>query len=322
MRKCLYNNLLYCVFLIIGLLPSSVAGLANTYSDTTVERLMNHFRYREACTDVSRKLKTVSEKEADRLLYYHNKLSLAQLRLRNLDSALAVAKVSLSLIPRSKDSALISDGWRIISYAYNNAGNLDSALFYTQLMLAYAERKGDERQMRNALVSMATIMNQNRQFQQALAYNRSAAALTRKIKDTLSYALSAYNLGLTFQNLKQHDSSVFYLKKAMETAIHTRQIDLLIYIYGELADLYLNTGNETERKKYLLLAKTEAEKIGNHQFLAMLTSNLMQGALGKKELCRSDRVRGGGRVSPQQAAISCASGENRQHELGCLFGSG
>ncbi len=282
MYKCLIVNIICFFFCFYRALSFPVSGSESSFTDTTVERMMNHFLFRESAAEICRKLKMTSGNEVDRQLWYHNKLSLAQLRLRNIDSALAMAKVSLSLIPHSKDSVLISDAWRIISYAYNNAGNLDSALFYTHLMLGYAGRKGDERQMRNALVSMATIMNQNRQFHQALKYNRSASALTRKIKDTLNYALSGYNLGLTFQNLQQNDSSVFYLKQAMGAAIHTRQIDLLIYIYGALADLYLNTGNEAERKKYLLLAKTEAEKIGNNQFLAMLTSNLMQGALEKK----------------------------------------
>ena len=276
-------------FCVKGSFPFPASGAAASFTDTTVERMMNHFLYREACTEINRKLKTIPAKEVDRLLYYHNKISFAQLRIRNLDSALTMAKVSLSLIPRTKDSVLIADAWRILSYAYNNAGNLDSALFYTQLMLVYAERKGDEKQLRNALVSMATIMNQNRQFNQALKYNRSAAALTRKIHDTLNYALGGYNLGLTFQNLQQYDSSLFYLKNAKDAAIKTRQIDLLIYIYGALADLYLSTGNETEREKYLLLAKTEAGKIGNSQFLAMLTCNLMQGALDKKNYSEAIR---------------------------------
>ena len=162
------------------------------------------------------------------------------------------------------------------------AGNLDSALFYTRLMLGYSERKGDLRQMRNALMSMATIMNQNRQYDKALNYYRQACALTTKIHDTLNYALGFYNMGLTFLNLQQNDSCLFYMNRAMKTAITTKQIDLLVYVYGSLADHYLNTGNEKERKKYLLLAKTEAEKIENNQFLAMLYSNLMQGAL--KEL--------------------------------------
>jgi AraC-like DNA-binding protein len=289
MRKYLYQSLVCFILLAAGIIPAQVYGTVNSFSDTTVERLMNHFLFREVCTDINRKLKTISAKEVDRLLYYHNKISLAQLRIRNLDSALAMAKVSLSLIPRSKDSVLIADAWRITAYAYNNAGNLDSALFYTQLMLGYAERKGDEKQLRNALVSMATIMNQNRQFNQALKYNRSAAALTRKIHDTLNYALGGYNLGLTFQNLQQYDSSLFYLKNAKDAAIKTRQMDLLIYIYGAMADLYLSTGNETERKKYLLLAKTEAEKMGNSQFLAMFTSNLMQDALEKKNYAEAIR---------------------------------
>jgi AraC-like DNA-binding protein len=265
-----------------GILSIQGNGLANSFTDTTVERMMNHFLFRESGSEINRKLKMTSENEVDRQLYYHNKLSLAQLRLRNIDSALAMARISFSLIPRSNDSVLIADAWKMLSYSYNNAGNLDSALFYTRLMLGYSERKGDLRMMRNSLTSMATIMNQNRQYDKALNYYRQACALTTKIHDTLNYALSFYNMGLTFMNLQQNDSCHFYMNRAMKTAITTEQIDLLVYIYGSLADHYLNTGNEKERKKYLLLAKTEAEKIGNNQFLAMLYSNLMQGALMEK----------------------------------------
>ena len=275
------RTLVFSVFL-SGIFSIQVYGSANSFADTTVERLMNHFMYRESAAEINRKLKATSGKEVDRQLYYHNKLSLAQLRMRNIDSALAMAKVSLSLIPHSKDSVLITDAWRVLSYSYNNAGNLDSALVYTRFMLGYAERKGDLRMMRNSLSSMATIMNQNKQYDQALNYYRQACALTTKIHDTLNYALSFYNMGLTFLNLQQNDSCLFYMNRAMKKAITTKQIDLLVYIYGSLADHYLNTGNEKERKKYLLLATTEAEKIGNNQFLAMLSCNLMQGALVDK----------------------------------------
>ncbi len=168
MFKYLYKILWCLVFLVLIILSAPVSGSINSFNDTTVERLMNHFLFREACNDINRKLKATSEKEIDRQLYYYNKLSLAELRLRNIDSALAMAKISYSLIPVSNDSVLIADAWRILSYSHNNAGDLDSALFYTQLMLGYAERKGDVQQMRNALVSMATIMNQNRQYLQAL----------------------------------------------------------------------------------------------------------------------------------------------------------
>ena len=277
----IHRTLVFFV-LISGFLSIQSYGSANSFADTTVERLMNHFMYRESAAEINRKLKTTSGKEVDRQLYYHNKLSLAQLRLRNIDSALAMAKISLSLIPRSKDSVLIADAWRVLSYSYNNAGNLDSALVYTRFMLGYAERKGDLGMMRNSLSSMATIMNQNKQYDKALNYYRQAAALTTKIHDTLNYALSFYNMGLTFLNLQQNDSCLFYMNRAMKKAITTKQIDLLVYIYGSLADHYLNTGNEKERKKYLLLATNEAEKIGNNQFLAMLSCNLMQGALEAK----------------------------------------
>ncbi len=280
-KRFIINTLCFFIFF-EGALSFPASGSGSTFTDTTVERMMNHFLYRESGAEIIRKLKITSEKEVDRQLYYHNRLSLAQLRLRNIDSALAMARISFSLIPRSKDSVLIADAWKMLSYSYNNAGNLDSALFYTRLMLGYSERKGDLRMMRNSLTSMATIMNQNRQYDKALNYYRQACALTTKIHDTLNYALSFYNMGLTFLNLQQYDSCLFYMNRAMKTAVTTKQTDLLVYIYGSLADHYLNTGNEKERKKYLLLATDEAEKIGNHQFLAMSTSNLMQGALKEK----------------------------------------
>jgi len=251
----------------------------NSVTDTTVERLMKQNNYAEIAKLISAKLKNNSNLSTDYLLYYNNKLSLAQLRLRNIDTALVCARVAIVLSKESKDSKLIVDAWKVAAYSFNNAGKLDSALFYTQKMMQYGERNGDEMLSRNAISSMATILTQNKRYDEALNYYRKAAVLTTKLKDTANFSSSLYNLGLTFLNLKQTDSCLIYLQQAALEASNRKWNDLLVYIYGTTADCYLLLKNNTEQKKYLLLANGIAEKIGAKQFLAMGYSNLTTGAL-------------------------------------------
>jgi len=125
--------------------------LQKALSDIAVERLINHSKYRDAATLISAKLKNSSNLDIDHRLYYYNRLSISQLRLRNIDSALTVALVSISLSKQSTDSALIVDAWKAAAYADNNAGSLDSALFFTRKMMLPAERNGDDKLSRNAL---------------------------------------------------------------------------------------------------------------------------------------------------------------------------
>ena len=240
---------------------------------------MNHYRYREVSVAVLQRLKLPQNRVPDRQIYYYNKLSMAEFRLRNVDSALAMARVSQSLLSKTKDSVLVADTWKVTSYAFNHAGTLDSALFYTRLLLGYAERHNEEHQMRNALVSVGTIMAQNGNYTEALKFYRKAAYLTLKIRDTSSYPISQYNLGLTHINLNNPDSGLFYLRLAAESARKQNHSDVLVYVYGTMADCYLALKDEKERKKYLLLANIEAEKTGNKQCLAMGFGNLARGAI-------------------------------------------
>jgi AraC-like DNA-binding protein len=268
------------VFLLVGAAMPIAAQVS--VSDTTVERMMGHSQYQEANDLLSARLKAVTTIDNDHKLYYNNRLSLAQLRLRNIGPAMQSARASLLLAKKSNDSTLVVDAWKVAAYAYNNSGKLDSALLFTRQMLLFGERNKDEKLTRNAIVSMATILSQNRRFDEALAYYQRANLLTIKLKDTINFSLGKFNLGLTFLNLIKTDSCIYYLLQAATLAQQNRQNDALIYIYGTMADCYLRMKNEKERKRYLLLANQIAEKIGNKQFLAMGFSNLAQGALELK----------------------------------------
>jgi len=204
---------------------------------------------------------------------------MTHLRLLNIDSSLIVARKSLLLSSLSTDSTLIVDALKTAAYAYNSAGNLDSAMFFTKKILNYADRHHDNKMKRNALSSLATILAQNKLYGEALEYHRKAYQLTLAINDSVNLPLIEYNIGLSFLNLKQTDSCLYYLNHAIDGAKRRNNNELLVYIYGTFSDCYLLLKNDTERTKYLLLANEIAEKIGNMQFLAMGYSSLTQSAL-------------------------------------------
>jgi len=268
----------FCFFLLV----SEPVWSQQPVSDSMVEQLMNQFRYQDASRLILERVKSLPKTDADLKLYYHNKLSAAQLRLRNIDTAMIVARESLRLTRFSSDSILIVEAMKTAAYAYNNAGDLDSAMFFTISVLNFAERHQDDKFKRNALMSLATILAQNKRYHEALDYHRKAYILTIKLNDSINIPMTQYNIGLSYLNLKQTDSCLFYLNLASNKAKSNNFNDLLIYIYGTFSDCYLLLKNETESRKYLLMANEIAEKIGNQQFQAMYLSNLTQASLDSK----------------------------------------
>jgi AraC-like DNA-binding protein len=258
---------------------SCLAGTKKPVTDTLVERLLNQSKYMEVSRLILTKLKNKSNLDNDHRLYYSSRLSIAQIRLRNIDTALLLARQAFALSKLSKDSSLIVDAWKALAYSYNNAGNLDSALYFTRKMMLYGERSGDQKLTRNAIVSISSLLSQNKRFEEALHYSRNADQLTQKINDSSSFSLCKFNIGLIFLNLNQTDSCLYYLNKSVKLAKKMQQNDLLIYNYGTMADLYLQLKDYKLQKKYLLLANSIAEKIGNKQFLAMGYCNLANGSL-------------------------------------------
>ena len=265
--------------IIIVLIFNNIALFSQvSVNDTTLERMMDHSQYKEA-SELLKKSLNQPGLDTHTRLYYNTRMGMAQFKLRKIDLSLNYARKSLHLATMATDSVLICDAWKIASYSYNHAGQLDSALSYADRMYQYSRRKGDDKLAGKALTSIASILNQNKRFEEALGYYRQVNALNIKIKDSTNFDIGYYNLGLTFMNLKQFDSCRIYFEKAIFFAKKYEHSDNLIYAYGTMADCYLVQKNKPEWKKYLSMANEIALKIGNIQFLAMGYSNLTTGSL-------------------------------------------
>ena len=274
------------LLLLIYLIPIAFNKTVNgqtAVKDSTIELLMAQNKFKEASQALEIKLTKSNNLPVNLVLYYTNRLSYAFFCMRNIDMALNYARHSLYLSKQSSDSALISDAWKVAAYSYNHFGKLDSALCYSDLMYRYALRKGDDKVTGNALSSVASILNQSKRYPEALKYFREVMKLRYKNSDSLTFAGANYNLGLTFLNMGQTDSSLFYLHKAAFFAKKSEHKDVLIYAYGTLADCYMVLKDNENWKKYLIQANQIAEQIGNKQFLAMGYSNLTSYSIQNKD---------------------------------------
>ena len=269
---------------LFAIMSTLIAYPYSTFHDTLAEQLLDEGNYRASSIWIKEQLKKEGASTSnDERLYYYNTLSIAYFRLNQFDSSMMCAKQAFDLSLRSKDSTLIVEAWKVMSYSYNRLGQLDSAIYFSEKLLNYAKKVGDSHQYSHALSSMATILMQNRQPLEALKNFREAKRLNRLLHDTAVFPIDYFNLGLTHLKLKNHDSSLYYLNKALECPEIQKKPDLQLVTYGTLSDCFLALGQKDERMKYLRLAMDIGQRLGSTQFMAMSYCNIMQGALEEND---------------------------------------
>jgi len=284
MRKQNLALTLLFLFTICFRLEAYSASVVHTVVDSTLEKLFVKSEFKQANGLIISKLKKSSSvMNDDQKLYYLSSLSLSFFRLNEFDSAKYYALRSLKLVPVSRDSMLISKAWKVMAYAYNRCGQLDSALIYTNKLLAYARRANDMLQLRSALSSLGSILMQNKRPQEALKYFMEVNQVNRILKDSNYFTTGWYNIGLAYYNLKKIDSSLLWLKNAARLADKQKQPDLLLLTYGSISDSYLFIGDHKKGKEFLIKANEIAYRIGDLLSVAMGYSNLAETALKDKD---------------------------------------
>ena len=125
----------YLFLILVSFLALTLYCPAQTVPDSRIELFMKTSKYAEASGLASERLKTLSAKSYNERLYYFNKLGFAQFRMGNFDSAYRIGLHALAQSHFSRDSALISESWQLLAYAYNRKGRFDSAIFFSNKLL-------------------------------------------------------------------------------------------------------------------------------------------------------------------------------------------
>lgn len=257
--------------------------ISQNFSDTDVTLLMKDSKYRESNQLATSRLNKIPLSTNLKRLFYINKIGLCQFRMGNFDSAYVMGQQALLLTKQTNDSIIISETWQLNAYVYNRLGKFDSAIYFSQKLLNYAIRNKNKKLQGNALSSLSTILMQKGRYREALKYNLDADLIFHTLKDTSLIAVSNFNIGLAYLNLKDIDSSLLYLFKSLAINQGKNGLELKVYTLNSIADCYLRQNNIHLWKIYLLKANEVAEKTDNRQLIAMNFARLGEYANTKND---------------------------------------
>lgn len=264
------------------------ADKVNKSYNAEIEKHLSSGRYKEAESIAKEKLvsnsKNNSTTTVNEQLFYTTVLGMAEFRQMKLDSSMLRSRMALKLCLEATDSLLIVDAWKLTAYSLNYKGKLDSALLYSNKILAYGKRKGDLKRTGDALASIATIFAQKKNHKYALKLYKEYEQINIKRGDSLAIPLVNYNIGLMYLSLNEYDSCIARFKNAIKWGTLYNKKDLLVLIYGNLSGCYLKMNNIPLWQTNINEAIRLANEIQNHQYAAMGYMDLMTYELKNKNL--------------------------------------
>src|SRR5690606_35255833 len=154
-----------------------------------------------------------------------------------------------------------------------NKGNYSNALQYNIQALKFAENNSNCDEIAFATMNVARMQYYLNHRLLALKTFRSSLKLIDSCKiDSLRYRVF-HNIGTIYSEIQQLDSSLHYLKKAINILNKTNKYAELTRTNIVIAALYIERmGNATEGEKYIIQAEKFAELSKDSLLIAFSTS--------------------------------------------------
>lgn len=206
----------------------------------------------------------------DSVEYSHAVLDLAASYLFvNPDSSLYYAKSTLSFAERNNNSTLKAGSLLAIGEYYSYINQQIQALEYIlDALEIYTNLKnvGGIGHCNFALGELYNIMNQYILADQY--FHESIENYKKSNKFNHQLASSYASLGDNFFTRQLYDSSLYYIKIAIELGKKLPENDVLEYAYGTMADILIAQKKIEEATQYLKMSKAISESTGNNYNIA------------------------------------------------------
>lgn len=165
-----------------------------------------------------------------------------------------------------EDSAPLANLYMTVATAFTMNVVRDSAIKYLELSLQLSTTHNLPDIKFRASTTYAMLLNQLGDYTRALALFREVYKGQKQLapKDFRRRSINTFNLGLTFQNLQQPDSALFYLKQSLAYAEKAGFEPIKPNILGILAEHYLQQ-KDMKQATYYADAAVRASKQNNNR---------------------------------------------------------
>ncbi|MBQ3422381.1 MAG: helix-turn-helix transcriptional regulator [Romboutsia sp.] len=156
---------------------------------------------------------------------------------------------ALELLEKEEDRNKLAKVYLTISDVYQNIGDIDKVLEYSQK--AYDIKKNDEDQyMIEGLFKMIYSYIENKEYDLARKYCKLTLAYSIKSKDKLNEYKALKLYSNIYKEQEQLDLAIEFLNKCINIVSTLENQKLLASLYIELGDLYSNKSKDKELEYY------------------------------------------------------------------------
>ena len=183
----------------------------------------------------------------------------------NTDKQISNYFTAISLSESLPDSLLLSLANMNLGSVYLGLNKLDSALLFAQRSLGLSSKLSfDGRKYQGAtLNNIGNIYQRKGNFNLAMdAFQKGVKANTEH-NNLVNLVYNYISLGALYQTFKKPDSSLFYARKALETAKSVGLPRIIVSPYGFISYLYSKQKNNDSTLKYVQLYTALNDSLNN-----------------------------------------------------------
>jgi tetratricopeptide (TPR) repeat protein len=179
----------------------------------------------------------------------------------------------------NNDSILSEMNWQL-SISYRKKDLYDSALYYSQRAEKIADKIDNPKYQSFAIQSMANIYSVLGEYELALQKEKQLMSIAEKMGKKNFIISNTANLAVSYFDLDQKDSALYYYEKAQTLAIELNDLENQCLLYTSFANYQIDKGNYEEAEELMLKALTISEQSGRMDIVLRSYRYLCKAYLG------------------------------------------
>lgn len=249
----------------------------------------------------------------------------------SIDTKLAIehSRKAIDIGKKHANDSLIAKGYICLTYANENAGNIDAGLLTADSALQYsiksaipayeyyaennlatlnrrkakyevslkhyinalkvAEKIGNEGLIAKAYTGIGVLYVSQKDLKRAESYHLKALAIREKLNDKAQIANSYNNLGIINRDLGNYKQALEYYFKGLELAIADDDSADIAFLYNDIGAAYSKSNDVKNGEKYLKLSIGIRERINEKNELAYTYNYLGENYERAKDLVLAEQ---------------------------------
>jgi signal transduction histidine kinase len=205
------------------------------------------------------------------------------INLNKMDSAILAFEKGIQFARSLKDTVRESRFLANIGNAYLHKKDRVTAIDYYLQSARLWETCADQRYLPVLYANINGLLDEQKEYQQAVEFGLKAIALAKKQGDEFSELNGLVNLAATYDALDQPDNQYPLLKRALVLASKSKDLDQVATVYHFIGDYFLKKKDYASSVSQYLEAYKYARQMGTKYHVCTICTSLAQVYLKQNE---------------------------------------